>query len=468
MRPKRNRQDEFDFDPSNLKVTNDHFKRYGAISRLLEETPRIVELVHRDVAKALEAERRRDRSFRYTSETVLRMVICQALENESQRGIVVRVDDSPRLRRFTRIFNGPMMNFTTYCNLKNRIRPVTWKKVNRALAKSAVEAEAVSGERLRLDTTAVETNIHYPSDSSLLRDTYRVIARLLRQAREIDPDAVRDVRLHDRAARRHATWISRKAGRKQAGSAALKERYTALFRLAEAILGLAGEAATALRRGLKASAYDIMGDALAEEIAEQLEHYRGLGARVLDQARRRVLLGEVVPAKEKLYSVFEPHTEMLIRGKAGKPIEFGHMVFLQQVDGCFVTDYEVFKQRPREPALLARAVKRHERVFGEVPSELSADKGFWNGEAYRPVAEVVDIVAIGKQGRRTDAETRRETSPAFQAAQRFRAGIEGTISFLKRALGLARCLNKGWTHYASTVGAAIFAHNLWILARGAG
>jgi IS5 family transposase len=378
------------------------------------------------------------------------------------------VDDSPRLRRFTRILNGPMMNFTTYCNLKNRIRPGTWKRINRALAKSAAEGDAVSGERLRLDTTAVETNIHYPSDSSLLWDTCRVTARLVRQAREIDPDAVGDGRLHDRAARRHATWISRKAGRKQVGSAALRERYTALFGLAEGILRRAGEVAAALRRGLEANAYDLMGDALAGEIAEQLEHYRGLGARVLDQARRRVLLGEVVPAKEKLYSIFEPHTEMLLRGKANKPIEFGHMVFLQQVEGCFVTDYEVFRQRPREPGLLARAVRRHEKVFGEAPCELSADKGFWNGEAYRPVAEEVDVVAIGKKGRRTAAETRRETSPAFQAAQRFRAGIEGTISFLKRALGLSRCLNKGWNHFAATVGAAIFAHNLWILARGAG
>lgn len=468
MRPKRNRQDEFDFDPSNLKVTNDYFKRYEAISRLLEETPRILELVHRDVGNAIEAERRRDRAFRYTSETVLRMALCQALENESQRGIVVRVDDSPRLRRFTRIFNGPMMNFTTYCNLKNRIRPRTWKRINRLLAKTAVEAEEVSGERLRLDTTAVETNIHYPSDSSLLSDTYRVCARLLRQAREIDPDAVGDGRLHDRAARRHATWISRKAGRKQVGSDALRERYTALFGLVEGILRWAGEAASALRRGVKANAYDLMGDTLAGEIAEQMEHYCGLGTRVLDQARRRVLLGEVVPAKEKLYSIFEPHTEMLLRGKAGKPIEFGHMVFLQQVEGCFVTDYEVFLRRPREPELLARAVTQHEKVFGEAPRELSADKGFWNGEAYRPVAETVEIVAIGKKGRRTPAETRRETSPAFQAAQRFRAGIEGTISFLKRALGLARCLNKGWKHFAATVGAAIFAHNLWILARGAG
>jgi IS5 family transposase len=468
MRPKRNRQDEFDFDPSNLRVTNDYFRRYDAVSRLLDGNPEILGLVHRDVAKAIAAERRRDRAFRFTSETVLRMCLCQALENASQRGIVVRVDDSPRLRRFTRIFNGPMMDFSTYCNLKNRIRPATWRRINRLLAKSAVTAAEVSGERLRLDTTAVETNIHYPSDSSLLWDTYRVLARLLRKAREVDPGAVGDRRLQDRVVRRHQTWISRKAGRMHAGSAALKERYTAIFGLVEAILRWSGEVAAALRRGRKARAYDPMGEALAAVIAEDLEHYSGLGERVLDQARRRILLGEVVPAKEKLYSIFEPHTELLKRGKAGKPIEFGHMIFLQQVEGGLVTDYEVFLRRPREPELLAKAVARHEKVFGEPPRELSADKGFWGGEEYRPIAEAIDVVSIGKQGRRTAAETRRETSPAFQAAQRFRAGIEGTISFLKRGLGLSRCLAKGWKHFAATVGTAIFAHNLWVLARGAG
>ena len=440
MRRKRNLQDEFDFQPSNLKVTNDYFRRYAAIDRILAETPAILDLVHRDLKKALEGERKRNREFHYTSETVLRMLLCQILEGETQRGIVIRIDDSCFVRRFVGIHNGKMMDFSTFCRLKNAIRPQTWKRINRALNKAAVEAERIAGEELRLDTTAVETNIRYPSDSSLLWDVYRVLARLVRDARESDPEAVGDRRLQERTAKRHMTWISRKAGKKRGVRTALKEHYQALFGLVEGLLSWADEVATALRQGLEQDAYTYEGALVAEAIALDLEHYRPLGRRILDQAQRRVLFGEVVPATEKLYSIFEPHTELLKRGKAGKPIEFGHMVLLQQVEAKYITDYQVFVRRPNEHTLVDPAVSSHRDLFGAGPIELSADKSFYESmDKLDRLAETIDVVSIGKKGRRTEKEARREHSAAFRAAQRFRAGIEGSISFLKRALGLARC-----------------------------
>jgi IS5 family transposase len=466
VRRKHNLQDEFDFQPSNLKVTNDYFRRYAAIDRILAETPAILDLVHRDLKKALEGERQRNREFHYTSETVLRMLLCQILEGETQRGIVIRIDDSCFLRRFLGIYNGKMMDFSTFCRLKNAIRPLTWKRINRALNKAAVEAERITGEELRLDTTAVETNIHYPSDSSLLWDVYRVLARLVRDARENDPEAVGDRRLQEKTAKRHMTWISRKAGKRREVRTALKEHYQALFGLVEGLLGWADEVATALRQSQEQDAYTYDGALVAEAITLDLEHYLRLGRKVLDQARRRVLFGEVVPATEKLYSIFEPHTELLVRGKAGKPIEFGHMVLLQQVGGKYITDYEVFARKPNERKLVDPALLSHGDLFGAGPITLSADKGFYEStEKLDRLGETIDVVSIGKQGRRTEQEARREHSAAFRAAQRFRAGIEGSISFLKRALGLARCLNKGWKHFVATVGATVFAHNLLVLAR---
>ena len=468
MRRKRNLQDEFDFQPSNLKVTNDYFRRYAAIDGILRETPEILDLVHRDLKKALRAERRRDRTCDYTSETVLRMVICQLLEDESQRGIVVRVDDSCSLRRFAGFHNGKMMNYTTYCRLKNAIRAQTWKRINQALNQAALEAERISGEELRLDTTAVETNIHYPSDSSLLWDAYRVLGRLVRGAREIDPEAVGDRRLQDRTAKRHMTWISRKAG-KRGGSSALQERYEALLGLVESLLAWADDVAMALRQGLEQYAYGYERALFAEAIVQDLAHYLPLGRKVLDQAQRRLLFGEVVPATEKLYSIFEEHTELLKRGKAGKPIEFGHMVLFQQVQGKYITDYEVFPRKPNEHTLVDPALRSHRDLFGAHPDELSADKGFYESmEKIDRLGKTIDVVSIGKKGRRSETEIRREHSEAFKAAQRFRAGIEGSISFLKRALRLARCFNKGWKHFVATVGATVFAHNLLVLARGYG
>jgi len=322
---------------------------------------------------------------------------------------------------------------------------------------------------LRLDATAVETAIHYPTDSSLLYDVYRVVARHLRRVREIDPDAVGNQRLQDKAAKRNATWISRKAGKKRSTSTAMKERYQALFGLVERILVWADEVVEALRRGLKKNEYGFKDALFAQGLLDGLERYLPLGRWVLDQAQRRILHGEVVPADEKLYSIFEEHTELLKRGKAGKPIEFGHMVHIQQVKGKYITDYEVFLRRPNDHTLVDPALASHRALFGDDPEVLSADKGYYESmDKLHRLGETIGVVSIGKKGRRTEEELRRERTPAFKAGQRFRAGIEGSVSFLKRVLGLARCFNKGWKHFTATVGATVFVHNLLVLARDYG
>jgi len=179
----------------------------------------------------------------------------------------------------------------------------------------------------------------------------------------------------------------------------------------------------------------------------------------------RVLLGRPVPKEKKLFSLFEPHTELLKRGKAGKDVEFGHMIQLQQVGEKFITDYEVFDKKPVEPTLVRPALESHEALFGCAPTSVAADKGYWSSEELGDVFESVAIVAIPKKGRRDSTEEKRELDPRSKLAQRFRAGIEGSISFLKRILRLARRMNKGWRHYVATVGATVLAHNLLVLAR---
>src|SRR5439155_12600146 len=202
MRKKRDTQGWIEFQPSSLKLTTQYFARYEGISEILDETPKLLALLHRDLERALELENRRRKrrgGFVYTSEMVLRLCLCQVIEGASLREIIVRVDDSHYLRRFTRIHGGPMMNHATLCKLRNAIQPETWKKLNGGLAKTAVEGERISGETLGLDTTAVETNIHWPTDSSLLWDGYRTLGGLIDHAREIDPGAVGNQREIGRA-----------------------------------------------------------------------------------------------------------------------------------------------------------------------------------------------------------------------------------------------------------------------------
>ena len=185
MRKKRNSQIEFIFQPRTLKITDEYIGRYERISRILDAHPEIVDQVHKDLKKLLKGKKRNGpgRKCGFTSDTILRIVICQIVEGESLRRIAVRIDDSRYLRGFVRIYDGPMIDFTTYSTLRNAIRPKTWKKINELLTEAAVQEELISGEKLRIDTTAVETNIRWPTDSGLLWDTYRVISSRIDQHR---------------------------------------------------------------------------------------------------------------------------------------------------------------------------------------------------------------------------------------------------------------------------------------------
>ena len=466
MRAKRTNQRGLEFTASNLKITNKYYARYGAVSTVLDEVPKLLDLIHRDLKKTLKSVNRNSRGRRpqYTSDSVLRILICQVLEDLSLRKMIVRIDDSNFLRRFTRIDNGVMMDYTTLCILKNAIREDTWKAVNCCLAQHAVQSELIEGDKLRLDTTAVETNVHWPTDSSLLWDVYRTLDRLVRQAREIDPDAVGSRRLQNRQAKRLQQKIARKAANKGRSAQQLKPLYQQMIRMVEGLFDWAESVGKELAGSQRPRS--VMEAARAAAIVHQIDRYIGLGRRVVSQARRRVIEGESVPNEEKLFSIFEPHTELLKRGKAGKNLEFGHMIQIQQVGGKFITDYDVFAKRPVEYGLLDSVLKGHKKLFGHYPAELAADKGYYeNMDAIRRLERKVPTVSIGKKGRRTLEETAREHDPLFRLAQRFRAGIEGSIAFLKRMLRLARCFNKGWEHFVSTIGQTVLAHNLLVLAR---
>lgn len=458
-----------DFELSTLSVTNEFYAKYVAVCEILDDNLAVVEAVHKDLERALESAAREDRSgnrFEYTSDTVLRIIICQIVESLSLRRIVIRIDDSLFLRRFVRIYDGPMMDYTTLCKLKNCISQQTWHKVNRLLARYAIDRELIEGDRLRLDTTAVETNIHWPTDSSLLWDTFRVLSRLIERAREIDPTSVGNRRLHNKKAKKLATKIARKASKNPGARKGLEHLYLKLIEMVTGICEWGEQVHGRLEHRRRKKPGSVVDGAVLKMLAEEIAHVCQLGRQVIDQASRRVLHGEQVPNDEKLFSIFEPHTELLKRGKAAKPVEFGHMIQIQQVSGVFITGYDVFEKKPVEHQLLEPALQSHKKLFGEYPACVAADKGYYeNMEAITKLEKKIELVSIAKKGSRTEEQALREADSEFRSAQRFRAGVEGTISFLKRSLRLFRCFSKGWEHYASTVGATIFAHNLLVLAR---
>lgn len=300
MRTKWNPQESLDYSGSHLKVTNEYYGKYEAVSSILDQAPELVERIHQDLEKALQDVNRkgaRDGPFRYTSENVLRTMVCQVVEGESLRGIVVRIDDSVFLRRFVRIDHGRMMDYTTLCKLKNSIRNDTWEEINRLLAQRAVQRGWIQGDNLRMDTTAVETNVHYPTDSGLLWDLYRVLAREIEKAREIDPQAVGSGRLQRRHVKRLHQGIGRRAASKGRSARRLKPLYSRLIRSMEHVFGGAWSVREALVKN--SGSVDAMEIVITAGIVEQIEHYLELGIRVLDQTRRGSWKASLCPTTKR-------------------------------------------------------------------------------------------------------------------------------------------------------------------------
>ena len=465
MRIKINPQTFLEFRGSHLKITQEYYYRYKIVNEILSENPQIVTLFHRDASMGCRSEERR-RAATFTSDQLLRAILVMEIEQLSLRATVIRIDDSEFLRRFVGIPYGSVMDYTTLGKVYKAIRPGTWQRINACLGEWAIGQGKIRGESLRVDTTAYETDVHYPTDSRLLWDSYRVLSRWIREVREYDSEVVGEGRLQDRGVKRIAFEIARRASHKEKSRGKLKGLYEALISHVEWVLEWSGEVAAGCEKGWVEGVNEPEQARILQGLLTRRVPYVEPIARVLDQARRRVLSGEVVPNGEKIFSLFEPHTELLKRGKACKPLEFGHMVLLGQVENQFISDYEVFEKRPNEALLVEGILERHEAMFGDYPDSFTADRGFYESmEQLGSLEELIENVSIAKKGSRNEEEIEREHDPVFKTLQRFRAGIEGTISYLKRCFKMARCLYRSFKTYCASVGCHVFAHNLVVLSR---
>jgi IS5 family transposase len=240
-------------------------------------------------------------------------------------------------------------------------------------------------------------------------------------------------------------------------------KYRDLIRTTEEVVRHAREVLT---KTSKVRAIDVLSDLAIQDLRKQIEHHCGLGLQVIDQARRRVLEKEAVPTAEKIYSIFEPHTDLIKRGKVQKPVEFGHKVFLAESAQGLITQYRVLNGNPIDEVQVKPALKRHKQLFGAAPELFSADRGFFSQDSIKDCHHAGVVLACIPQrgGKKTLERERHEKSPAFKKGQRFRAGIEGRISVLFRGRGMKRCLAEGREHFELLVGAAVLANNLMIIA----
>jgi len=264
-----------------------------------------------------------------------------------------------------------------------------------------------------------------------------------------------------RAARRRTLAIQRMTTTQR------KAQQTAKYR---ELIGIAEEVVECARLALEDTrnvrSKDLLSDLAAQDLRKEIERYCGLGDRVIDQTRRRVLEGEQVPNAEKIYSIFEPHTDLIKRGKVLTPVEFGHKVFLAESAQGLITQYKVLKGNPSDEDHVEPSLKHHKDAFGSAPELYGSDRGFFSEKNVTSCErDGVKLVCIPQRGGKKTLERETcEKSPAFKKGQRFRAGIEGRISVLFRGRGMKRCLAEGYRRFELWVGAAVLANNLMIIA----
>ena len=445
------------FFPSFSRVPQEVVKfqeRYNTINRLLDDSPSILEVVHADLSRPCSAT---GRQSTFSSEQFLRMIVVKVIQGLSLREVIIRVADSDFLRNFTRIFSGTMMGFTELDTAIKSITPETWEKINIILLRYARKKKKITGKRLRVDSTVCETNIHYPTDVSLLWDGFRVAARLMRQCVDADAGLSMGNRFHDKKAKRLYTFVSTHAGQKRSNRVVRRN----MIKLIEKVEWLCDAARQFIHNADEKGTASIVALGLVQQLREKLPLMEQVAA-----CARRVFNGEKVPAADRVFSIFEPHTELLKRGKARKPVEFGHMVTIGQTAEKFISYYCVEEQSRHDIKIGDESLREHKKMFGAYPEQFAADKNYYGGpEHLEKWEDRIPAYAVGKKGRRDEYETEREHSVLFRLLQKFRAGCEGSISVLKRVFGLYRCLFQGFKSFASSIGSTVFCHNLVVLSR---
>ena len=416
------------------------------MDQILEANPQIIESVHNDLTQGLS----KTGAWGMSAEQVLRTAIIRQWKRYSYRELADRLTDGVCLRWFTRFYSEPVPHFTSLQKVIKAIGAVTWEKINDVLVQYAKAHKLENGKALRVDTTVVATDIHYPTDARLLWDSIRVLTRLMIDCRQLLPEVDFGFANRTKSSKKLCYKIAMVKGPK----AAKKRRklYRRLIKIANEVFDMANCCFNHLQHW---QGFDL------ELLADKLDHYLSLCAVAIDQCERRVLHGETVPAADKIVSIFEEHTDIIKRGKSGAKAEFGHKVLIASGKSGLITQYKSLRGNPDDGQMLPCVLAKHQQQYGRGPEALGADRRFYSTANESKAGQYgVERLSINKPGYRSQSRIQIEKERWFKDLQRFRAGIEGIISALMRGYGLKRCLWKGWQSFQSYVGLAIVTFNL--------
>jgi IS5 family transposase len=383
---------------------------------------------------------------------VLRCAIVKVLFNFTYEDLAFHIVDSQSVRWFYRIG----MADEGFCksalngNIK-RITDGTWQMINREILGYAAKQGIEKGRQVRTDCTCVESNIHEPSDSTLLWDAVRVLTRLIQRAADEYEVKVPGFRNHTRRAKRRMLAVMNAKNKAQR-----KAAYLDLLKMTGKVLGYARAAQTVIDTG---NCRGLVSSAAWQEI----EHFAKLTEQVISQTQRRVLKGEKVAAREKVVSIFEPHTDIIIKDR--RDTIFGHKVCLTGGASNLILDCVIATGNPADSELAIPMLDRQKEIYQRYPLKVCFDGGFASKANLKEAkARNIKDVCFSKKRGLTETDMCR-SEHVYHRLRRFRAGIESGISWLKRCMGLGRCTWKGWEAFKSYVWSSIVAANLLTIAR---
>jgi IS5 family transposase len=386
-----------------------------------------------------------------TAEQAVRAAIAKQMFNFTYKELAFHIVDSKSLRRFMRIgiADKGFKKSTLNKNIK-ALSAQTWEAINGQLVQYAAEEKIEKGREVRIDCTVVESNIHEPTDSSLLWDSVRVLTRLLHRAKEEYGLRVL-FQDHSRRAKRRLLGIMNSRSKKDR-----KSKYVDLIKVTTKSIGYAQKAIAAIDQVASISHALIT-------LRLDLNQYSQLATRIVDQTQRRVLLGENVPAADKVVSLFETHTDIIVKDR--RDTFFGHKICLTGGASNLIVDCLIVDGNPADSSLTVDMLDRQKQLYGKYPLKVALDGGFACKENLNKAKEkqIKDVCFAKKRGLQVEDMCRSQW--VYDRLRRFRAGIESAISWVKRCFGMTRCTWKGLRSFKSYVWASIVSANLLTLAR---
>ena len=432
-------------------INHEHAFELREIRRVISENIEVLDLVHGDLIYGLK-DPDSGRDGMMSAEQVFMSMVIKQMNGYSYEMLAYHLEDSRSYRRFCGfgIADEVPSKSTLQRDIK-KIRPETLEMISRIIVGAADDKGIEKGRKVRVDCTVVESNIHEPTDSSLLEDVVRVLARLTERSKEVF-NLETNFANHSRRAKKRALQILNTRGKEKK-----KKPYKDLLNSASRTIGYANEAVEELK------ILEAMSVSGAKETSEELCHFMDLGRKIISQTERRVLLGETVPSLEKTVSIFEPHTDIIKKDR--RDIYYGHKITITSGASGLLTDLVIEEGNPADSTLAEKMIDRQKDIYGRVPRQAAFDGGFASKDNLKSIKAlgVKDVAFAKKRG--LEVSDMAKSTWVYKRLRDFRAGIEGMISFLKRCFGLTRCTWRGFQSFKSYAWSSVVTANLLLMAR---